>query len=66
MVGLLFAPIAGAMAFVITYEEYRHHHRDRRAAIVQSVEMALVTTVFFVLLALVVGAILPGVLGEPL
>lgn len=66
MVGLLFAPIAGAMAFVITYEEYRHHHPDRRAAIVQSVEMALVTTVFFVLLALVVGAILPDVLGGPL
>lgn len=55
MLGLVFSPIAAAMAFLITYEEYRHHYPGRREPLEQGLRAAVVTFVVFMLVALVVG-----------
>jgi hypothetical protein len=62
VIGLIFSPLAGAMAFVITYEEYSHHHLQRRVVLGRSLEAALVTTVFFCVLSLALGGLLPHLL----
>ena len=45
------------MAFLITYEEYRHHYPGRREPPEQGVRAAVVTFVVFMLVALVVGLV---------
>lgn len=45
------------MAFLITYEEYRHHYPGRREPLEQGVRAAVVTFVVFMLVALVVGLV---------
>jgi hypothetical protein len=57
-IGLVFAPLAAAAAFLITYAEYVHHYPDRRQPLKLATEAALVTLVFFLVLALVAGLIL--------
>lgn len=46
-VALVFAPIAAAIAFIITYEEYSKHLVDKRKALTLSLRMALTTLAFF-------------------
>jgi hypothetical protein len=48
------------MAYLITYEEYRQHFVDTRAAVGHSLQTALVTAGFFFLLTLVAGYLLQG------
>lgn len=57
---VLFSLIAAAMAYLITYEEYRRHFPDRRRAISESVQTAAVTLLFF----LIVGAVLSPFLAR--
>lgn len=62
-IGLVFAPIAAAMAFVITYEEWSHHQLPRTEVLKRSGEMAGATLLFFLLVCLVIGVTLPLVVG---
>lgn len=63
LIGLLFCPLAGAMAFVITYEEYSHHHLERRIVIERSLGAAVVTMLFFGVLSVALAVLLPRLLG---
>ncbi len=63
LIGLMFCPLAGAMAFLITYEEYSHHHLERRVVVWRSLGMALVTALFFGVLSLALAVLLPHLLG---
>jgi hypothetical protein len=64
-VALVFGALAGAMAFLVTYEEYSHHHLPRAQLLQQSFHMAGATLVFFLLLMLIILAA-TGVLSVPL
>ncbi|MBX5491216.1 MAG: hypothetical protein IRZ14_08645 [Chloroflexi bacterium] len=55
--GLVFGGLGGTMAFLIVYEEYRHHFPPR-AARQHAVQAAGVTVLFFLLLSLAIGAAL--------
>jgi hypothetical protein len=46
---LVFAPLAAAAAFVITYAEYAKHFVDKRQVLKRSLKTALVTLVFFLI-----------------
>jgi hypothetical protein len=46
---LLFAPLAGAVAFVITYAEYSRHLVDRSQVLKRALEAGFVTFVFFLI-----------------
>jgi len=63
LVGLLFSPLAGLIAFLITYQEYSHHFPDRGAAIRQALEVGIVAALFFGALSLGLALLLPRVLG---
>jgi hypothetical protein len=66
LIGLVFAPLAAVMAFVITYIEWERHQLPRAELIARSLHMADVTFAFFVLLALAVGAALAfAIPGRP-
>ena len=54
--GLTLAPLAGLMAFLITYEEYRHHYPgDRRPALRAGLQAGGVTFLVFFLISVMVG-----------
>lgn len=56
VLGAMAGLIAGTMAYLITYDEYRRHYvLDPRPAIRHALEMALVTAVFFFMLTMVAG-----------
>jgi ABC-type spermidine/putrescine transport system permease subunit I len=55
MIGLIFSPLAAAMAYLITYEEYRHHGFGQRELIARSLQMAGFTLVVFLVVAVVLG-----------
>jgi hypothetical protein len=57
--GLIFGPLAGAMAFLITYEEYQHHVLDRRRAFRASLHVGVTTFVVLLVLS-TIGGILMG------
>lgn len=57
------APIAGAMAYVITYEEYQHHGFDRGRLIRYCLRVAAVTFAFFAALSMIVAWLLAQMLG---
>lgn len=65
IIGLVFAPIAACMAFVITYEEYCHHFADRRVPLRRAIEAAAAAGAVVLSIALVAGALLQrGMLSE--
>lgn len=53
--GLIFSPLAAAMAFLITYEEYRRHYPDRAPALRHATHIALVTLAAFLALSMIAG-----------
>ena len=57
-IGAIFSPLAAAMAFLITYEEYSHHGLSRAQLIRQSLGAAAVTLAFFLLVIAAVGWLL--------
>jgi hypothetical protein len=52
--GLVFGGLAGAMAFLIVYEEYCHHFPPREARR-HAAQMAGATVLFFLVLSLAIG-----------
>jgi hypothetical protein len=64
VIGFIFSPIAGAMAFLITYQEYSHHHLSQGALLRRSFEAAIVAAGFFALVFLGLSLTLPYVIGN--
>jgi hypothetical protein len=54
-IGLPFSSMAGAMAFLITYHEYRRHYPDERPARSAAIRVGLVTTLSFLALSVAAG-----------
>jgi len=50
LIALIFAPFAGAMAFVITYAEHSKHLVDKSRVRKRAVEAGLVTFLFFLII----------------
>ncbi|MBX6771360.1 MAG: hypothetical protein IRY83_06520 [Chloroflexi bacterium] len=63
LIGLLFSPLAGLMAFLITYQEYSRHFPDRSVAIRRALEAGIVAAIFFGALSLGLALLLPRMLG---
>ena len=61
LIGLFFSPIAGLMAFLITYHEYQRHYADKQQPLRIALEAAFFTFVFFMIISAVIGSILIGV-----
>ena len=47
LIALVFAPLAGAVAFIITYQEYAKHLVDKKRVLRVALRMALATSLFF-------------------
>ena len=62
LIGLIFSPIAGLMAFLITYHEYERHYANKRQPLRIALEAALFTFAFFIIVSIVIGLILSRVL----
>jgi K+-sensing histidine kinase KdpD len=58
-IAALLSPLAAVMAFLIFYEEYKHHYLDKRKAFKTALEAAIFTLVVFLALGLLLGIILP-------
>ena len=55
-ISLFFAPIAAICAYLITYEEYKHHF-DHKKAIIHSLEIAVITLLVFIAIGFITGVI---------
>lgn len=58
---VLFSLIAAAMAYLITYDEYRHHFPERSRVVQESMRTALATLLIFLVLGVFVTALLPRI-----
>ena len=58
LIGLILSPIAGIMAFLITYHEYQRHYTDKQQPLRIALEAALFTFAFFMIVSAVIGLIL--------
>jgi len=58
LIGLFFSPIAGLMAFLITYHEYQRHYADKQQPLRIALEAAFFTFVFFMIVSAVMGLFL--------
>jgi hypothetical protein len=58
LIGLTLSPIAGIMAFLITYHEYQRHYADKKQPLRIALEAALFTFAFFMIVSAVIGLIL--------
>ena len=48
------------MAFLITYEEYKHHYPDKRQICKAALKTAAFTFVFFLVIGVLLAVILPN------
>jgi len=55
LIGLMLSPIAAAMAFLITYEEYSHHYTDKKKSLRVAFETAIFTLIIFGILSLLIS-----------
>jgi apolipoprotein N-acyltransferase len=55
--GVIFAGLAAAMAFAVTYDRYRHRFQDSRLALRLAIDAALFAGVFFLALIGLVFAV---------
>ena len=55
VLGLILGPLAGLMAFAITYEEYQHHFPNRRRVMRVSLEAGAIAFLVFLLVSIVGG-----------
>jgi integral membrane sensor domain MASE1 len=60
IVGSAFGVLAGAMAFLITFDEYRKHQMARRRLWEESLKAGAFSFVVFLLLSVAAGAWLKG------
>ena len=49
IVALIFSLIAAVMAFLIVYDEYRHHYEEGKTPLKMGLRAALVTFILFIL-----------------
>ncbi len=61
-ISAIFSPLAGAMAFLIVYQEYLHHFTDKRMALRAGLEAGAFTLVVFLGIGIFLGFILPAIL----
>jgi hypothetical protein len=47
LIGLMLCPIAAAMAFLITYEEYSRHYTDKKKPLKFAFEAAIFASIVF-------------------
>jgi len=59
LIGLLFAPLAGLMAFLVTYGEYSHHYADRKEPLKFAIAAAVFTFLVFGLMFFAISFIIP-------
>ncbi len=57
--GVIFGCVAAAMAYLISYNEYRHHFVEETKIRRNSLETALIAFAFFFGLSLILSIILP-------
>jgi len=58
LIGIIFAPLAAATAFIITYCEYTHHYSDRKMPLKLATEAAIMTFIVFGIISLVIGLVI--------
>jgi len=58
LIGIIFAPLAAATAFIITYGEYTHHYSDRKMPLKLATEAATMTFIVFGIISLVIGLVI--------
>jgi len=58
LIGLVLSPIAGLMAFLITYHEYQRHYADKKQPLRIALEAALFTFAFFMIASALIGFVL--------
>lgn len=61
LIGLFFAPLAGIIAFLITYEEYSHHFSDKKKPKKLAFEAGMTAFIFFLLLSIFIGLIINNI-----
>ena len=55
VLGFSFSSIAGLAAFLISYEEYSRHYKDKRKALRLSLKTAVFAFMVFLTLAIIIG-----------
>ena len=55
VLGFSFSSIAGLAAFLISYEEYSRHYKDKRKALQLSLKTAIFAFMVFLILAIIIG-----------
>jgi len=61
LIGPMFGFLGGAMAYLITYEEYSHHHFARGRLIMMSLRTGLVAFIVLMIVALLAAWLIPAV-----
>jgi len=61
--GAIFALLASAMAFLISWQEYSHHFHDRKRVLRLSLRTAAVAFLFFVALSVLAALALSRMMG---
>jgi len=54
-IGILFAPLAAIMTYLITYGEYQHHYSDNKEPRKIALEAALGTFAIFLIISVLIG-----------
>ena len=62
VIGMMFGPLAAIVAFVISYEEYRHHFHDKKKAVLLSLKSAMVTLIVVAVVTFIAGYCIPLVM----
>ena len=55
VLGFSFSSIASLAAFLISYEEYSRHYKDKRKALRLSLKTAVFAFMVFLILAIIIG-----------
>ncbi len=55
LIGLFFSPFAGIMAFLITYEEYKHHYTSKKEPLREALGAAVFAFIVFMILSFLAG-----------
>ena len=62
-IGLVFGPLAGIMAFLITHEEYSHHRLPGNKDLVMSLQAGVVGFVAILIILLLAGFLMDVLFG---
>ncbi len=62
VLGLIFASLAAIFAYMITYEEYRHHYPDGNQAGWMSLRVAFYAFLIFAIITVLITLVMPSIL----